>query len=49
MLSEYKKMKQPDEKVFNLRFITIFPLDMSKERNIELMGRLYKDISSNYN
>lgn len=49
MLSEYKKMKQPDEKVFNLRFITIFPVDMSKERNIELMGRLYKDISSNYN
>lgn len=49
MLSEYKKMKQPDEKIFNLRFITIFPLDMSKEKNIELMGRLYKDISSNYN
>ena len=49
MLSEYKKMKQPDEKVFNLRLLTIFPLDMSKEKNTNLMGKLYRDITSNSN
>lgn len=47
MLSEYVKMKKPEEKIFNLRFLSIFPLDMSKTKNLEVMSKIYNKIKLN--
>lgn len=47
MLSEYVKMKKPEERIFNLKFLNIFPVDMSKTKNLEVMKKIYNEIKLN--
>ena len=47
MLSEYVKMKKPEERIFNLKFLNIFPVDMSKTKNLEVMSKIYNEIKLN--
>ena len=44
MLTEYRKMKEPEEILFNLRLMRKFPLDMADEKNINIIKRLYSEI-----
>ena len=44
MLTEYRKMKEPKEILFNLRLMRKFPLDMADEKNINTIKRLYSEI-----
>lgn len=44
MLTEYRKMKEPKEILFNLRLMRKFPLDMADEKNINIIKRLYGEI-----
>lgn len=44
MLTEYRKMKEPNEILFNLRLMRKFPLDMADEKNTNAIKRLYSEI-----